>query len=60
MRRYVSAGIWAAAILLLALGARFGLVERETADFLLMVLPMIAFVTLLGGGGDCRQSARVA
>jgi hypothetical protein len=59
MRTYVSALCWAAAILLLAVVARFGWVEREAAGLLLLVLPMIAFVTLLGGR-DCRCPAREA
>ena len=59
MRTYFSAICWAAAIILLALSARHGWVEREAADLLLMILPMIAFVTLLGNR-DCRLNARDA
>ncbi len=59
MRRYFSALCWAAGILLLAVGAAFGLVEREAADLLLMVLPMIAFVSLLGRR-ECRVQTRGA
>ncbi len=50
---------WAAAILSLALAARLGWLDRDAAELLLLVLPMIAFVTLLGGR-DCRVSARGA
>lgn len=59
MRIYVSALCWATAILLLAVAARLGWVERGAADLLLMVLPMIAFVTLLGRR-DCRPTLRGA
>lgn len=59
MRTYVLAVCWATAILLMALAARIGWIERNAADLLLMVLPMIAFVTLLGGR-DCRSVARGA
>lgn len=59
MRTYSLALGWAAAILCLALAARLGWVEREAAELLLLVLPMIAFVTLLGGR-DCRLTARRA
>lgn len=59
MRIYVSALGWAVAILLLAVAARLGWVDRAASDLLLMVLPMIAFVTLLGNRG-CRPMARRA
>lgn len=59
MRLYVSAICWASAILTLALAARFGWVEREAAELLLLVLPMVAFVTLLDSR-DCRRPARDA
>ena len=59
MRIYLLALAWAASILLLALSARLGWVEREAAELLLLVLPMIAFVTLLGGH-NCRPTVREA
>lgn len=59
MRIYVSALCWATAILLLAVAARLGWVERGAADLLLMVLPMIAFVTLLPGA-PCPRTAKEA
>lgn len=59
MRTYVSAFCWATAILSLAVAARFGWLDRATADLLLMVLPMIAYITLLGGR-DCRLMSRDA
>ena len=59
MRILVLAVIWAAAIMALALAARFGWLHRAAADLLLMVMPMIAFVTLLGSH-KCRLAARSA
>lgn len=59
MGTYIFALCWAAAILLLAVAARSGAVDQDTAAFLLMVLPMIAFVTLLGRR-DCQPCARKA
>ena len=59
MRTIISAMCWAVAILLVALGARFGWVDRPAAELLLMVLPGIAFVTLLGRQ-TCRRSVRGA
>ena len=53
MRILVLAGCWAVAILLLALAARFGWLDRAAAE--LMVMPMIAFVTLLGRR-NCRPA----
>lgn len=59
MRRVFAAICWAAAILMLAGVARTGGIDRNTADWLLMILPMIAFVTLLDGKG-CRRLSREA
>ncbi|MEO8141041.1 MAG: hypothetical protein ABI617_00120 [Sphingomicrobium sp.] len=59
MRILVLAICWAAAILLLALAARLGWLDRAAADLLLMVTPMIALVTLLGRR-NCRSIARAA
>ena len=55
MRILVLAGCWAVAILLLALAARFGWLDRAAAELLLMVMPMIAFVILLGRR-NCRPA----
>jgi len=54
MRTYILAGCWAMSMLILALLARAGLVERDTAGLLLLVMPMIAFTTLLGRGACLR------
>ena len=59
MRILVLAISWAVAILLLALAARLGWLDRAAAELLLMVMPMIAFVTLLGRH-NCRSTARGA
>ena len=59
MRILVLAICWAVAILLLAVAARLGWLDLAAADLLLMVMPMIAFVTLLGRR-NCRSTARVA
>ncbi len=55
MSRYSTAICWAVAIMLLAAAARFGLADRATADLLLLVLPGIAFITLLNGR-NCRPA----
>ena len=47
------------AIVLVAIGSRAGWVDKRSAEFLLMVLPMIAFVTLLGRR-NCRSAIRGA
>jgi hypothetical protein len=59
MRLYLLAICWAAAILLVAVFGRLGWWDRAAADLLSMVLPMIAFITLLGRR-DCRFSTREA
>lgn len=59
MRIYILAACWAVAMLVLALLARTGLVDRDAAAFLLLVMPMIAFVTLLGRR-DCQSTAQGA
>ena len=55
MGRYFSAACWAMAIVMLATAARFGVVDRAAADLLLMILPGIAFITLLNGA-KCRTA----
>lgn len=57
MRIYILAAGWAAAILLLAVFARSESIDRETANLLLLVMPMIAFTTLLPRGG-CRRAVQ--
>ena len=59
MRIYLLAVGWAMAMLILAMLARTGLVERDAANLLLLVMPMIAVTTLLGRG-KCRLTAREA
>ncbi len=59
MRTYFLAACWAVAMLAVAMLARAGLVERDTAGLLLLVMPMIAFTTLLSRGG-CVRTARAS
>ncbi len=59
MRTYILSVGWALAIVLVAIGSRAGWVDKRSAEFLLMVLPMIAFVTLLGRR-NCRSAIRGA
>ena len=59
MRILVLAINWAAAILLLALAARLGWLDRAAADLLLVVMPMIAFVALIADRA-CRSTAQKA
>lgn len=42
---------WAAAILLIALGNRLGLIEDKTARVLFIVLPIVAVLSLTGNWG---------
>lgn len=55
MGRYFSAVCWAIAIVLIAVAARFGMVDRAVAELLLVALPGIAFITLISGG-NCRTA----
>lgn len=59
MRIYILAMGWASALPLLAVSARLDWISQGTSDLLLMVVPMIAFVTLLGDRG-CGRTARGA
>jgi hypothetical protein len=60
MNRYFSAVCWAIAMLVLAAGARLGWVDRDAAMTLLLVMPMLAFITLQRRGGCCALSGRDA
>ncbi len=46
MRLYLPAACWALAMLMLAVLARFGLVDRGAAATLLLVMPILAFVSI--------------
>lgn len=59
MTRYYAAAGWAVAMLVLAIGARLGWIERDAAITLLLVMPILAFVTIQRGGG-CTPAARDA
>lgn len=54
MKRYFTAMCWAIAMLALAWLARIGWVEREAATTLLLVMPILAWVTIQGRG-RCNQ-----
>ena len=57
MGRYFSAACWAIAMLALAVLAKVGWVERDAAITLLMVMPILAFVTIQRGGACCGARA---
>ena len=46
---YLKPLLWAAALVLLAMGNRFGLVADDVADTLFIVLPLLAVLSLRGG-----------
>lgn len=56
MRILVLAAGWAVAMLILALLARIGLVEPDTAGLLLLMMPMIAFATLQSSSACVRTA----
>jgi hypothetical protein len=43
---------WAAALLLTALGNRYGLIDDKTAETLFIVLPIVGVLSL-NGGASC-------
>ncbi len=58
MIRYTVAICWAVAMLVLAVMAKTGWVARDSAAFLLLVMPALAFVTIQSRG-RCGASRRV-
>jgi len=50
---------WAAAILLVAIGNRLGLIGDKTANVLFIVLPIVAVMSL-NGRPDCNLARRGA
>jgi hypothetical protein len=46
MRTYFQALLWAAIIILVALGSRFHLIPKEPADFLVLTLPVAAWLSI--------------
>ena len=59
MINYYSAACWAGAMLVLAAGAKLNWVDRDAAMTLLLVMPLLAFVTIQRGG-CCTPTARDA
>lgn len=57
MSRYLIALAWAAVILAVALAGRLGLGDPDVIATLTIVLPAIAFITLLSGGA-CGRARR--
>ena len=56
MSKFFPAACWAVAMLVLALLARIGWIERDAATTLLMVMPILAWVSIQR---NRRCSARV-
>lgn len=48
---------WAAALLLLALGGRIGLMDRDAVTVLLIALPVVAWLSITGRGQCPARSA---
>lgn len=59
MAKVAKAMCWAAAILLVAIGNRLGLIGDKTANTLFIVLPIVAVMSL-NGGRTCRPLHREA
>ena len=59
MNRYFSALVWAFVILSVALAGRFGWAESDAVETLIIVLPALAFITLVRGC-SCRCWGRPA
>ena len=59
MRQYFMPLYWAAAMIVMAVGARLGWVDRDAAMTLLMVMPVLAVVTMQRGG-SCAVRTGVA
>lgn len=57
MNRFFPAACWAIAMLVLAAGAALGWVDRAAALTVLLVMPLLAFITIRRGG-CCARSAR--
>jgi hypothetical protein len=59
MTKYLSAIYWALAMIALAAGERLGWIDRQAANTLLIVLPLVAF-NMLRRSGRCALTARDA
>ena len=58
MTRLFTAACWATAMLVLALMARIGWVDRDAATMLLLVMPILAWITIQGRG-NCHSAREV-
>lgn len=47
---------WALAMVALALAARFGWADRDAAITVLLVMPLIAFTSILSGRRGCARA----
>ena len=59
MKQYCMPLCWAAAMIVMAVGARLGWVDRDAAMTLLLVMPVLAVVTMQRGG-SCAVRTGVA
>ncbi|GGC27933.1 hypothetical protein GCM10011371_14340 [Novosphingobium marinum] len=59
-RPAAAALVWAAVILLIALGSQSGLVTRDAAQLLVITTPAIAVVAMNRGNVSCVQTRRMA
>ena len=59
MKQYCMPLCWAAAMIVMAVGARLGWVDRDAAMTLLLVMPVLAVVTTQRGG-SCAVRTGVA
>ena len=58
MTRIKQALCWAFAIILLAVGVAVGLVDRDAAQTLFIVLPVVAWLSITGRMAPCQITAR--
>lgn len=56
MSKIQTAICWATALVLLTLGVRFGVVDRDAAATMFFVIPILAVLSLTGRGCRTRRS----
>ena len=54
MARFVQPACWALAMVLLAIGARFGWADRQAVQTLLLIMPILAVTGMLRRGRCLR------
>ena len=57
MRHYLPALYWAFAMIVLAIGARMGWADRDAVGTLMLVMPILAFTTIVGGN-SCHRAGQ--